>query len=727
MRGYWIGLLTALLFPLASWAQPLSDRVPEDAMLYIGWQGSQAMPPAYQASHLKGLLDSSNIPQFFEGFVPQVMDRIIRADPQTASVMQVLRSVGGPLWRHPSAFFFAGADFTSGDPRPKLGLLCQAGSEADALLGQLQHLATLASQDSELPIKAFKQGDLVGFVIGYEQEALAMAGKASSGQAKPLSGNLKFQVAQQQAGKNALAIVYLDGAAALSLVDGELRDTTDPEFYAAWTKARDALGLAGFREILFSAGFDGKEWCTQGFIGLPAPRNGLAAMFGDNPLSPETLKLIPQTSEWAGAGQVNLAGFLDGLRAFAVSLEPNAGAEFDRGLAQINQNLKIDLRQDLLGALGTEWAFYSERAGSGSGLAGLTLINRLVKPAEAERSLSALENVANLAMASMPERNKVQISFAQEKVGSLTVHTLSLPLVAPSWTIKDGVLYAGLYPQVVVASAEARKDKSILDNAAFQSLQKRMGTAKLSSFSFTDLPQTAADGYQTLLSMSQLGLGMAKLAGMNPPAMVFPPLNQLAEHLTPAATFGWTDEAGYHLKSFTPFPGSQTLVANSSLVTGTSTAVSILLPALNAARERANRVRCASNLRQMGIGAMLYANDHKGQFPPDLGTMITASDLPPRSLHMPQQWQSPASGDPLRQAGSHNQMGQRACQLHLFGRQAEHPSGAGNDFGLRQIREPRPARHQRPVWRWPCGVGAHVASQAIDSETARPPGWTTPT
>jgi hypothetical protein len=97
MRGYWIGLLTALLFPLASWAQPLSDRVPEDAMLYIGWQGSQAMPPAYQASHLKGLLDSSNIPQFFEDFVPQVMERIGKADPQTASVMQVLRSVGGPL------------------------------------------------------------------------------------------------------------------------------------------------------------------------------------------------------------------------------------------------------------------------------------------------------------------------------------------------------------------------------------------------------------------------------------------------------------------------------------------------------------------------------------------------------------------------------------------------------------------------------------------------------
>jgi prepilin-type N-terminal cleavage/methylation domain-containing protein len=43
--------------------------------------------------------------------------------------------------------------------------------------------------------------------------------------------------------------------------------------------------------------------------------------------------------------------------------------------------------------------------------------------------------------------------------------------------------------------------------------------------------------------------------------------------------------------------------------------ISILIPALNSARERANRVKCLSNLRQMGQAEQIYALDNKGQYP----------------------------------------------------------------------------------------------------------------
>ena len=54
---------------------------------------------------------------------------------------------------------------------------------------------------------------------------------------------------------------------------------------------------------------------------------------------------------------------------------------------------------------------------------------------------------------------------------------------------------------------------------------------------------------------------------------------------------------------------------------------SILLPSLSRARETANRVKCASNERQIGQAILLYSNDNKGKYPPDLGTLIKTQDI----------------------------------------------------------------------------------------------------
>jgi prepilin-type N-terminal cleavage/methylation domain-containing protein/prepilin-type processing-associated H-X9-DG protein len=44
--------------------------------------------------------------------------------------------------------------------------------------------------------------------------------------------------------------------------------------------------------------------------------------------------------------------------------------------------------------------------------------------------------------------------------------------------------------------------------------------------------------------------------------------------------------------------------------------ISILLPALNKAREAANRTACLSNLKQIGMAMIMYANDNRGYVPP---------------------------------------------------------------------------------------------------------------
>lgn len=62
--------------------------------------------------------------------------------------------------------------------------------------------------------------------------------------------------------------------------------------------------------------------------------------------------------------------------------------------------------------------------------------------------------------------------------------------------------------------------------------------------------------------------------------------------------------------------------------------ISILLPSLNKARAAAKEVMCQSNLRQIGIGLMLYADQNKGVFPADSDPRYgnTDGDRPARSL-----------------------------------------------------------------------------------------------
>ena len=55
--------------------------------------------------------------------------------------------------------------------------------------------------------------------------------------------------------------------------------------------------------------------------------------------------------------------------------------------------------------------------------------------------------------------------------------------------------------------------------------------------------------------------------------------------------------------------------------------ISILLPSLSRARETANRVKCGSNLRQIGQAMLLYANENNGNFPRTYYRIQTATAL----------------------------------------------------------------------------------------------------
>jgi prepilin-type processing-associated H-X9-DG protein len=293
--------------------------------------------------------------------------------------------------------------------------------------------------------------------------------------------------------------------------------------------------------------------------------------------------------------------------------------------------LGLDVRQDILEPLGDEWAYFIAPEITGRGPLGIVIVNRLGDAGKAQAASDKLQEVANQVIGGLVPPD-MKVSFKQAKVGDATVQYLATPFVTPSWSIQNGNLYVGLYPQLVAGAAGhvSREGKSILDNESFVALRKRLGDQKATALQFYDLPKTAPTNYQGMLMLSSFGK-FGDLLGVDTPPLLLPPMQTLLAHVSVAGSVTWVDDAGWHFRGVTPFPGGTVVASETAGAMDVQTSallVSILLPSLNRAREQANRIQSASNLRQIGQAVQIYANEHKGKFPADLAETMTVDLIP---------------------------------------------------------------------------------------------------
>lgn len=634
-----------------AFAQPLADRVPDDALAYIGWTGSRSMPKEFEGSHLQAVLDASNLREVFDEFLPRALRRLGQEDPQAQQALDLIAAIGGPLWRHPSAIYVGDVNFENPEgPSVQIALLCQAGDEAQALQDRISGILDRAGGNLPAPVQVTDYGGLVAVTANRSDDVDALLGGPTAVAPAPaLSQSAKFADAlknvQQQ---DSVACAYVDVEGITRTIDAGVQATGDARANESWPKVRQALGLGGLHRIIWTGGFDGADFSHQAFAAMPAPRKGLlASLLSEEALSDEILKTVPRDATLVSAGQFDLARFFAELRSAIGQVDVGAQSQFDEALSAVNDMLGMSVQDDVLEPLGREWAIYCSPGVAGNGILGFAGVNRLDDAEKSGQSLSRLEAlVANLIQQQIKDP-KVQVRVRQTMVGDLDIHYWAIPFVSPAWAIKNGNLYIGLYPQVVAGAAQqvgaAGDDDSILNNEKFAAMRKRVAPdGRATALSFADLPATADEGYQGLLLISRLYLGLADLFGIDAPAMVVPPMHQLLPHLAPAGSVAWTDDAGWHARSISPFPAAEMMGSQSNLTASQSAMMlGILLPSLNRARDQARIVACSSDLRQIGLAMTMYANDHNGRYPQRLGELL------PYTNGSPAIFICPAAGDEL--------------------------------------------------------------------------------
>jgi hypothetical protein len=592
MKPHWLIKLSVIsliiLTPLSAIAQALADRVPDDAIVYVGWRGANSPGAGYDASHFKAFIDASQIPQLIDETLPRLLDKMVEKDPGVAEFRAVIGKLGPVLWKYPAALYIGPVDgLNAGSiPIPRAALIVQAGNDADSVKKEIaQLIERIPPEAAGVPLSVDQAGGVVAVMIGNASLDLGGKGKSSLATHKP------FLDAMSQVGKDPVIAMYIDAEAIQDTVTRAIALYGGQQGQHVWATILGDLGLSGLKKVAVTMGFENQNWCAQSFVAAPAPRHGLLELFDAPPISDATLKLVPQSATMMLANHLDLAKLLDTVRGVAAKFAPGGAATVDSYLALAGVGIGLNIENDLLKPIGPEWALYAAPTVGGTGPLGLVLVNHARDGAKLEASLTVLERLANRAINAGISHGEPRPQFLSAKIGEMNVHYLDTPVVSPAWGVKDGNLYIALFPQTVAAAA-APREKSILDNDHFVSLRKTLGPggASPTAISFFDLPRTTPDGYPYVLATTRL-LGFADMFGFQTPPAVLPSLDKLMPMMEPAGQVAWSDDAGIHSKGIVPFPGAELFAGPEIiLIEGNGFITSIGMPMLQKARARATEV-----------------------------------------------------------------------------------------------------------------------------------------
>ncbi|MEM7682688.1 MAG: hypothetical protein AAF288_12085 [Planctomycetota bacterium] len=391
------------------------------------------------------------------------------------------------------------------------------------------------------------------------------------------------------------------------------------------------LGALGVDTLGLVAGFDADGlWRTEAAINLREDQPaGLWAITQGPGLTAADLAPVPAGTTSLAAVQLDLPTVKNELQGALLRVDPDLANTVD----QVNQAPSVVFGSDLdtLAAMfGPTWVAYVDPGAVGGGSLGAVVVNRPSDPQALQDALeaanAALAALVKGALASQRDAPNLYVRFFNIERDGVTLRTLPAGLVQPTWTVVDGLFIAGLSPQAVLHAARHAKNAGadITTNPTFQQAwangQPADGGA-LRAFGYNDRAVTLEAGYGTGVHLS--GLVSSPYAvvtgGLTP--MLLPTWAEAKPLIQPSWWAVTRQANALHVTSVANTPVDSLIGLNAgplAAVAPLGAMTGVMLPALGAARETARQVEDLSDLRQIGLGVALYANDHRGDLPDNL-------------------------------------------------------------------------------------------------------------
>ncbi|MBN2181123.1 MAG: hypothetical protein JW715_04355 [Sedimentisphaerales bacterium] len=633
-------------------AQKLTTILPDDVLGFVATSGADELKPDFEKTILSQIWKDPQVQTFYQAIYKELLGKFEQGvnDPEAKKAIDNVLNFAGLVKNRPVVFGVAQKQAEQGPPVYGFAIM-EAGPRKAEINAALSKLESMADEGDIIDKKIGNytlhgpkdDGGVPGY-WGWIGDYLVFAINDGTGlavkylQNAPMSRPVPAYLQKVSPTSDALAI-YVNPEKALQLIAGIAKAEGDEDEFAVIQAVISELGLDKVKTLTSRTGFEGSNLVVNELIEISQPRTGLFSNI--KTIDMKVFDMVDGRAMNAVAFNLDLAGVYDTVMK---AIEAGAAAadedfdEIEEAIAEVEQELKFKIRDGLLASLDGQIIFYTLPGGimPQSPQGGLVFIAKLKDVKLWEQTITAVEKIA-------AEETNGMIQLSTQVQNDKIMHTwavapLALVQIMPTWVVSgDNVIIASNPAMCNMAIEQMNSGRnSIRTTEGFRRVTANV-PSNLLSLNYVDSKvqfgqmMTEFQQFWPMLTM------VASQSGLKLPFML-PSLTQITEKLGPSCQYCWYDDQG--LRSCYRGDGLEQGVG---LVAGTAAGVGVMMPALARTRNQARRVVSMSNLKQLGVATIMYANEHDDNLPENFdqmnkyigGSKVLESPLKPKDFTGP--------------------------------------------------------------------------------------------
>ncbi len=609
-------LLNGLGLPLGVPPEPedplLARVAPDNCLIYTSWSG-MAEPDPDSTNQLEQMLAEAEVRRMLET-ISQQLDLAAQKNPgmfpmgpMSAPILELAKAV----LTSPTAIFVEEVRSTPNGMDVRGGILMRADDDVESIVKALEQLqeAFVGQQVQRVKIG---EADFYRLQLGPDAPPITWGTRGRYVVVGVGEGTVEQIFARAATDPPSWLVdlkarIEIDRVSTTTYIDvAKLRELLLPMAPPETRQAAEALGLMELKQLSAVTGLDETLYVGRTQLEIDGPAKGLFALADGAGLEPAALQPIPQDALAAVAFRLDAEKLLDLFETIVLQIDPRSAGEMQRGLEEMETEMGIPIRGELLKALGDVWTL-SAGAGDGGLFAGLVATVQLRDQPTVMRIHDQLLQVVRRTAAQNPRAPEI----IQTQLGDQTAYALGfrksfIPL-APAWCITDTHLVVSLFPTALKSYLARKEDAESL--ATIEPVDKflTLDPPPL-TLVYVDTKQVFRAIYPTVQIYIQLGLGALRQQGIELDPFLLPAPSAIERHLLPSVMVLRRTETGIEFISHLSTPGL-------SLGTAIPMAIGLLVPALHTRREVNLRTTSANNMKQIGLALHNYHDTFKS-FPP---------------------------------------------------------------------------------------------------------------